>query len=177
MNKIILILLFSIIIMNCKTIPSKTQNIKDLTITPEDIELVKIDSGFMLYVRAKKDIKSIKLFPYTHDPEGKITIFGYRSKTFNEINGNEYISYGKNPVKNDQNLLIDSTPEPHQSFGHAFSFLISYELLYGYSHVGNETIVNLVSGTYFNICTFPLKYISYDDGYCDNPFNLVLDFD
>lgn len=175
MYKFATILTLLIIVFSCQSNRSDVQKTEDLTITIQDIEIAETESGFILYVRAKPDIKSIKLYPHTHDPKGENDVFGYKSKTYNKINGNESFLVGKDLIKNDKYFfLIDSTPEPHYSFDFAFSILIPDELVYGYKHIGNETVINLEAGTYINICTFPLKYASHRNGYQDNPFNLAL---
>lgn len=174
MLKPIHIILILILVVSCQTSPNTINTKKDLTISPQDTEILEIDSGIILYVKAKPDIKSIKLYSHTHDINGEYDIFGYRSRTYNEVNGNELYLYRNKLVKNEYFFLIDSTPVPHHSFGYAFSFLIPKELVYGYKHINNETVVKLESNLFINICTFPLKNISYKEGYYDNPFNLIL---
>lgn len=157
-----------------KTSPTLT---KDLNIAKEDtFVLPGNNGGFHLYIRAKKDVKSVLLTETTQDPKLKLHNYAYRDPSFNEINGNEKRMLNGEILDVSKGLysLIDSTIEENTPIGRAFHIWIPRIIVYGYSWSRNGEL-EVVDGTFINIRTFELPYGDYQGVFRDNPFVLKID--
>lgn len=144
----------------------------DLSLTPEDLHMEWDKSGgYHLYINKKGDISSVLLTESTADPEKESAVYALRSKEYNPINGDEKRMLGGEFLDPDNDLysLIDSTTEPHPTFGEAFHIFIPDTVKYGYEdkRYGEITVY---AGTYLNVRTFERPYADYRGGFRDNPF-------
>ncbi|MGP1438245.1 MAG: vWA domain-containing protein [Treponema sp.] len=150
---------------------------KDLTLAKEDTYVLPGNNGgFHLYIRAKKDIKSVLLTETTQDPKLKLHNYAYRDPNFNDINGYEKRILNGEELDISKGLysLIDSTIEENTPIGKAFHIWIPRIIVYGYSWTRNGEL-EVVDGTFINIRAFELPYGDYQASFKDNPFVLKID--
>jgi hypothetical protein len=109
----------------------------------------------------------------TEDPDRKAASYALRATEFNPYNGDEKRMLNGEFLDPENKLfsLIDSTPEPYESFGQAFRIFIPYIVVYGYSWTREGEIL-VVDGTYLSVRAFGSKYAAYTNGFQDNPFIL-----
>ncbi len=150
----------------------------DLTITVQDIRLVKADDGgYHLYIRQKQGVNSVLLTETTKSDDGKADNYAYRAKDWNPTNGDEkrMLNGAFLDSPSARYSLIDSTVEIHPELGTVFHIYIPKALEYGYPWSRNGTII-IQKGTFISIRTFTKPYADYDGAdFLDNPFlfNLI----
>lgn len=148
----------------------------DISVGKDDVFIVQSpEGGYHLYIRAKKDIKSVLLTETTRDPTLRSDNYAYRSPSWNAINGDEKRLLDGEFIPADKNIysLIDSTPEKNTPIGDAFHIWIPYLINYGYAWTRNAE-VQVLDGTYFNIRAFSKPWADYTGTFKDNPFRLRL---
>lgn len=148
----------------------------DISVGKDDVFIVQSpEGGYHLYIRAKKDIKSVLLTETTRDPTFRSDNYAYRSPSWNAINGDEKRLLDGEFIPAEKNIysLIDSTPEKNTPIGEAFHIWIPYLINYGYAWTRNAE-VQVLDGTYFNIRAFSKPWADYTGSFKDNPFRLRL---
>ena len=154
------------------------QNRSDLLIYPEDLRLsyeagAKFSNavGFHLYIRKKPGLGSVMLVETTKDPDGEVENFAFRTREYNEINGDEirYLDGKKLDSPSARYSLIDSTVEPDEQFGEAFHLYIPSEIEFGYPWTRNG-VIKIDRGTFINIRAFQKPYGDYSGDFADNPY-------
>lgn len=151
---------------------SETLYTQDLSITPQDLRIeLSVEGGYHLWIRKKPEIASVLLTESTEDPARKVASFAYRSKTYNPYNGDEIrILNGEVLYPGPgRYFMVDSTPEPDESFGLSFHIFIPYVLEYGYPW-SRQGELQVVDGTFLNIRAFGKPYADYTGPFQDNPF-------
>lgn len=145
----------------------------DLTVTVQDIRLVKAeDGGYHLYIKQKEGVNSVLLTETTKSDDGTADNYAYRAKDWNPVNGDEKRMLNGSFLESPSSRysLIDSTPEEHSELGKVFHVYIPKELDYGYPWSRNGTVV-IQKGTFISIRTFTKAYADYEGAdFLDNPF-------
>ena len=94
-----------------------------ISVGPDDVVVEQgSDGGYHLWVRKTDLIGSVLLTESTADPDKKEAVYALRNPTYNPINGDEPRILNGEFLDTANGLfsLVDSTPEPHESFGEAF---------------------------------------------------------
>lgn len=146
-----------------------------LVLGPQDLRLENSnDGGYLLYVRAKPQIKSILITESTEPESHKIPTYTMRTKQANPINNDSKRML--NGVVLDQPalfFLVTSTSLPDKAFGQAFRLFIPYVVEYGFPG-GRHGDRQIVDGAFLSIRTFNKVWADYSGAYHDNPFKFVL---
>ncbi|HKL85454.1 MAG TPA: vWA domain-containing protein [Treponemataceae bacterium] len=148
----------------------------DLSVGKDDVFIVQSpEGGYHLYIRAKKDIKSVLLTETTRDPTLRSDNYAYRAPLWNAINGDEKRLLDGEFIPKEKGIysLIDSSIEKNTPIGDAFHIWIPYLISYGYSWTRNAE-VQVLDGTYLNIRTFSKPWADYTGTFKDNPFKIRL---
>lgn len=146
----------------------------DLSITKDDVKIIQSpEGGYHLYIKAKKDIKSVLLTETTRDPKLKADNYAYRALDWNSINGDENRMLDGAFIPQEKKIysLIDSTIEKDSPIGDAYHIWIPYIISYGYEWTRHAEI-QVLDGTYINIRAFSKPYADYTGEFKDNPFRL-----
>ncbi|MDR1428697.1 MAG: VWA domain-containing protein [Spirochaetaceae bacterium] len=147
---------------------------QDLSVVPGDLRIEqRTDGGFHLFIRKKTGMASVLITESTRDPSLNADNYAYRTKEWNEVNGDEIRLLNGVPIPRESGIwsLIDSSPEPDAQFGEAFHVYIPHILEYGYPWTRSGEIY-VVDGTYLNIRAFALPYGDYSGTFRDNPFTV-----
>ncbi|MBN1411548.1 MAG: VWA domain-containing protein [Spirochaetales bacterium] len=146
----------------------------DLEITQDDLYIEgDKESGYNLWIRKNKDIRSVLITESTNDPDKKIHIYSMRAKKYNPINGDEKRLLSGKFLKTGHYSLMDSTPEIHPVLGEAFHIFIPYIVIYGYPGQRNGEIY-VQDGTFLNIKAYSKPFADWSGRQRDNPFRMVI---
>lgn len=163
----ILILIFSFL---CHLIHATLPYIPDKSIIFE-----KSNTGYDLYIKRPREIKSILLTESQKDPSNKRVNFGIRTKTFHPCNGDELRILDKKILhtKYDLFFLVDSTTQKIDREGDYFHFFLPDEVIYGYKW-SRQGVMNIKPGVRINLRLFAKKYADYSGEFKDQWITLKL---
>jgi hypothetical protein len=154
---------------------SKLQVITPLTLTNSDIRIENSnDGGYILYVRAKPEIKSILITESTEPGDHKTATYAMRSASPHPFNNDQKrLLDGK--VVNQPNLyyLVTSTSLADPQFGQAYRLFLPYVIEFGYPE-GRNGRIQLMDQAFLSIRSFAKPWADYSGAYLDNPYKLVL---
>jgi hypothetical protein len=154
---------------------SRIQVITPLTLTTTDIRIENSnDGGYVLWVRAKPEIKSILITESTEPGDHKVATYAMRSTVPHPFNGDQKrILDGKVIDGAGLNFLVSSTSLPDRQFGQAYRLFLPYVIEYGYPS-GRHGQIQLYNETFLSIRTFAKPWADYSGAYLDNPYKLIL---
>jgi hypothetical protein len=154
---------------------SRIQVITPFTLTTADIRIENSnDGGYVLWVRAKPDIKSILITESTEPGDHKVATYAMRSTVPHPYNADQKrILNGKVIDGAGLNFLVSSTPIPDKQFGQAFRLFLPYVIEFGYPE-GRHGQIQLYNETFLSIRAFTKPWADYSGAYLDNPYKLIL---